>query len=520
MTISTNKQTEQRDVFLSHRSIDDEFVRRLASDIGTKLYRQRNLTTWVDEAEIKAGQSIPGMVNTGLETSRFIALVLTPAYITSDSGWTDAEWHAALYTDPDNRSGRILPLLVENCEYVPVLLRHLRMIDLRGARYSQGLRELLAVLREESLNRAGVHRGQLITVSGHIDRGTLFAERSVIEAYPDVINERLYCNLLPIDKLPKYLYVAPIADTLLRDRHDGTFALPSKRELIAAVKSAQEGAERPFTPAFRIVEDNVITFHDLQDAESPLSPIVNVNDVVEIPLEDFIVDEDDRLIVTSLLNMALHRHANRTGLTGDDSKRDRFFFPPLDGSARVIQWKPWKKLASRTVAKPCLKDGKLLFWRHHAAYLKMLFLANHYYFQVIPTWVITEDGLKVRGGPDIGRWLIKWTGAERNLNILYHIRFWTTILKRNPGPLSIKAGDQWIEVSTVPAWVQQSYGIVDDQRNLLEALDNEASVIAEEEDAVVDDKLNEGLERLARELEEMEDSEEPLEEDASGDDSE
>lgn len=518
MMISTNKQSGQRDIFLSHRSTDKVFVRKLAKDIEANFNRQSKLSTWVDEAEIKPGQSIPGMINSGLESSRFIALVLTPAYFTSTSGWTDAEWHAALYSDPDNRSGRILPLLVENCEYIPILLRHLRMIDLRDARYSQGLRELLAVLREESLNRAGVHRGQLITLSGRIDRSTLFAERSVIEAYPDVINERLYCNLLPVDKLPKYLYVAPIADKLLRDKHDGTFALPSKRELIATVKSSQKGAEHPFTPAFRVLEDNIITFHDLQDTDSPLAPIVNANDVTEVPVEDFMVEEDDRILVTSLLNMALHRHANRSGLMGDDSKRDRFFFPPLDGSARVIQWKPWKKWASRTVAKPCFKDGQLLFWRHHAAYLKMLFLANHFYIQVIPTWVITEDGLKVRGGPDIGRWLIKWTGAERNLNILYHIRFWTTLLKRNPGPLSIRAGDQWIEVSTVPAWVQQSYGIIDDQRNLLEVLDNEASVIAEQEETVVDEKLDEGLEKITGELEEMEDIEEAPEEDINEDD--
>ncbi len=91
----------------------------------------------MDEAEIKSGQSILGMINHGLETSRFIALVLTPAYFASDSGWTDAEWHAALHRDPDNRTGRLVPLLVENWEYIPILIRHLDMIDMRGNRYKQ-----------------------------------------------------------------------------------------------------------------------------------------------------------------------------------------------------------------------------------------------------------------------------------------------------------------------------------------------------------------------------------------------
>ena len=89
---------------------------------------------WLDEAEIRPGQSVPEMINQGLETSRFVALVMTPAYFRSESGWTDAEWHAALYVDPDNRRARLLPLLVEDCPYIPYLLRHLRAIDFRGNR--------------------------------------------------------------------------------------------------------------------------------------------------------------------------------------------------------------------------------------------------------------------------------------------------------------------------------------------------------------------------------------------------
>lgn len=101
-----------RDLFISHRSLNKDFVRKLTADIETNTHQGRNLTTWVDEAEIRPGQSVPAMINNGLETSRFIGLVLTPEYFTSESGWTDAEWHAALYRDPDNRKGRILPLLV------------------------------------------------------------------------------------------------------------------------------------------------------------------------------------------------------------------------------------------------------------------------------------------------------------------------------------------------------------------------------------------------------------------------
>lgn len=126
-------------------------MRELANDIEAENYQGRDLSVWVDEAEIRPGQSIPGMINQGLESSRFIGIIMTPDYFQSESGWTDAEWHSALYRDPDNRRARIIPILAYDCPYIPMLLRHLRMIDFREGKYEQALRELIAVLRDELL---------------------------------------------------------------------------------------------------------------------------------------------------------------------------------------------------------------------------------------------------------------------------------------------------------------------------------------------------------------------------------
>jgi len=121
----------RRDIFLSHRGVNKPLVRNLAGDIEAEHFQGKSLLTWLDEAEIHPGQSIPAMVNFGLESSRFIGLVMTPDYFDPNAtGWTDAEWHAALHTDPDNRRVRIIPLLLEDCPYIPMLLRHLNAIDL------------------------------------------------------------------------------------------------------------------------------------------------------------------------------------------------------------------------------------------------------------------------------------------------------------------------------------------------------------------------------------------------------
>src|SRR3972149_6126786 len=81
---SSLRQQGGRDVFLSHRSTDKELIRQLAADVESQDYKDRKLTTWLDEAEIRPGQSIPAMINEGLEKSRFIALVLTPDYFSSE----------------------------------------------------------------------------------------------------------------------------------------------------------------------------------------------------------------------------------------------------------------------------------------------------------------------------------------------------------------------------------------------------------------------------------------------------
>jgi hypothetical protein len=74
--------SSERDIFLSHRSVDKDFVRKLASDIESEYWQGRKLLTWLDEA---VGGSIPGHIERGLQNSRFVALIMTPAYFESPS---------------------------------------------------------------------------------------------------------------------------------------------------------------------------------------------------------------------------------------------------------------------------------------------------------------------------------------------------------------------------------------------------------------------------------------------------
>ena len=150
-----------------------------------------------------------------------------------------------------------------------------------------------------------------------------------------------------------------------------------------------------------------------------------------------------------------------------------------------------------------LRDGILAFWVHLGAYLKMLYLADKLYLQIDPTWVLTEDGTKVKGGPDIGRIVIRWTGPERNLQVFYHVKLWSAMLRaRRPGPISIYAGDQTLEIGQQPVFCQMPCGIAADRRNLLNDLDNEAQLLGDEEDRRIEEVVSDeaALEAAADEI--------------------
>lgn len=491
-----------RDIFLSHSSADKPTVRRIAADIAKhRCGDGRPLTVWLDEAEIRPGESIVGAVNAGLESSSVIALALSPAYFRSRSGWTDAEWHAALHRDPDNRRGRILPILIADCPRIPILLRHLRIIDLRKPTYPQGLQEFVRVVRGDPHQVPAIYRGQLIWTDHQVSRQTLVAERSVVDAEPDACQENLSCNLLPVDALPTRVYTAPVLRALAGRPSLADITLPSKDEVKQAIRYHQEAlGKTPFTPAFRMVEDRIVSFHDLTSADGVFSPVIDETHATSDPIADWLQDSDDRLIVTSLLNMALSRHAYRHALQEDPERPHRFYFTPREGGSRSITWKPFRTTRSREVAGPRHDDaGNVVFWRHAAAHLRMLFLAAHYYLHVDPTWVFTEDGEKILRGAELGSLASRWSGAERNLHILYHIRFWAHALRSGPGPIQVRAGDQTLSLSSAPAFIHQQFGIAGDVRNLDHGLDTWADRIERLEETIAE---LEAEERLAAHMQE------------------
>jgi hypothetical protein len=132
-----NKVCLHGGVFLSHTMADKPTVRKLADDL-----RSAGVRVWIDEAEIRPGDSLLGRIENGITEMECLAVALSPRSV--NSAWVQKELDMALISALSDRSIRVIPLLLETCS-VPLRLRDLRWIDFRSD-YNQAFGEFVRAL--------------------------------------------------------------------------------------------------------------------------------------------------------------------------------------------------------------------------------------------------------------------------------------------------------------------------------------------------------------------------------------
>ena len=95
------------DVFLSHSSKDKPVVRAVAERL-----RADGLRVWLDEWEIRPGDSIPAKIEEGLEHSRVLVLCMSAQAFGSD--WAQLEAGTFRFRDPLNKERRFIPLRLDD----------------------------------------------------------------------------------------------------------------------------------------------------------------------------------------------------------------------------------------------------------------------------------------------------------------------------------------------------------------------------------------------------------------------
>jgi hypothetical protein len=124
-------------IFLSHTSIDNPFVEKLAKDL-----KRFGVNAWFDKWDIKVGDSITWKIEEGIRENEFFGIVLSPEAI--DSEWVKNELSAAWVKQTNGRKVVILPILYRDCS-IPSFLADRKYADFRED-YQVGFEDLATVL--------------------------------------------------------------------------------------------------------------------------------------------------------------------------------------------------------------------------------------------------------------------------------------------------------------------------------------------------------------------------------------
>ena len=134
-------------IFLSHNSRDNRFVRRLG-----KALSENGIRVWIDEAEIKVGDSLIRKISEGIGSMEYLGVVLSPNSVSSS--WVQKEVGIAATIEIKKKKVKVLPILYKDCE-IPLFLQDKVYADFRNkSMFQYSLIALLDVLLPDSFKES------------------------------------------------------------------------------------------------------------------------------------------------------------------------------------------------------------------------------------------------------------------------------------------------------------------------------------------------------------------------------
>lgn len=133
-------------VFFSYSHTDKPLVQKLAGRL-----RASGVEVWIDESEIKIGDSLIQKIEWGLDSADFVVFVVSSSSLQSE--WARRELNVALTRAVSGEGGAsLLPILAEDVE-LPPLLRTLKYLDLRDGNTERATRQLMEAIQQKWTRR-------------------------------------------------------------------------------------------------------------------------------------------------------------------------------------------------------------------------------------------------------------------------------------------------------------------------------------------------------------------------------
>jgi hypothetical protein len=127
-------------VFLSHAHLDKAVARQVYWE-----FRRHSVDCWFDEAELKPGDSLIQRLQTAIDNTDYLVVLLSPSSVSS--AWVQRELNSVLVEEIKGRHLKVVPVMIADCE-VPRFLMDRIYIDLRHD-FLRKMSELISFLKGE-----------------------------------------------------------------------------------------------------------------------------------------------------------------------------------------------------------------------------------------------------------------------------------------------------------------------------------------------------------------------------------
>lgn len=150
-------------IFLSHTVADKPFVRRLATDL-----ENHGIRYWLDEAEIKVGESLIKKIRQGIDQVDYVAVILSPRSVTAP--WVQREVDVAMNQEIQGNKVKVLPVMYQTCDLPGFFLGKFYADFTDESKYQEAFKRLVESIGIVFNKRALEPSHAALTLGHSIDR--------------------------------------------------------------------------------------------------------------------------------------------------------------------------------------------------------------------------------------------------------------------------------------------------------------------------------------------------------------
>lgn len=234
-----------------------------------------------------------------------------------------------------------------------------------------------------------------------------------------------YLNLIPIT-FPDTLYLGHLDIPPKEPTKKPKWNRTNEREIALAMLKSR-GLR--FACDWECHENQIVTFHNLDDNFLPLSEIVDKGTITQIsPIEYYTADENYERVFKSLLRRSLQQYFFQLGISWQNTENIFIFCPLDDSDIRKIAWSGdsnGRKVFERTWNN--VNPEKVLNCKHLAFSVRFLIFNQIWYLAIKPDWFFSYDGYKPSFYSSNN---ITWLKRnEKNPQVYNHFRFIAEFIK-------------------------------------------------------------------------------------------